>query len=83
MNERITGQMKGQIDCKRFYMPGVRVHSECPKCGKHFDNEFEGDSFNNPFANEPEKLYFYCDHCNEEWQVPVILKVSLEIISNG
>lgn len=28
----ISGEMIGEIECKRMYMPGVKIASACPKC---------------------------------------------------
>lgn len=64
---------KAELDVKRFYLPGVTITDHCPSCRKlrHFDGDSEYIS--NPILNEPEAVTMYCEDCEENWEVDVVL----------
>ncbi|NBS69905.1 hypothetical protein EBT31_13475 [bacterium] len=61
-------------DTKRLYMPGWRVKTACPKCGKRVSRSLENDYPSRDFGNVG-LLYFQCEAttpegtCDHEWQV--------------
>ena len=74
--------MDNEIDCKRFYIPGVVLKEKCPKCGKVVEKDLHHDEY----LSYPEvginNIDFYHDDedCEHEWTVPYTLKITLEKI---
>lgn len=66
---------------KRFYMPGYVLKSQCPKCGKGYENDFGDGYLSYPMANRPEVWNCCCQDwdCGGEWTVSVIVRVTLEL----
>lgn len=64
---KITGKAKGQLDIKRFNVPGIKIHSECPKCGTSQHKDLSSDYFFEPSINKTQKFNFYCEeYMNKE-----------------
>lgn len=77
---KIKGTCKGQMDDKRFKVPGVIVEDECPKCGAAWKADLGKDHYLcYPIVGKPYDLNGYCHKCQAEWSVRVILRVSLEV----
>lgn len=85
---KITGDSIGlELDVKRFYIPGVIVHSECPKCGSPKQADLGDDYLPFPVVGVPESIHFYCEseaegpdkYCDTEWAVEVILDLSVRL----
>lgn len=79
MNDmQIHGKFKGEIEVKRFYLPGIKFTELCPKCSEPW--EFDGDSeyISNPVVGEPEKVHAYCCECEHEWERKIVLNVTVE-----
>ena len=75
--DKIKGNF--QIDEKRVHVPFV-VKFECPKCGakgKHSLDEMDHLGF--PDINAPFDYDLYCNECDHEWSVEVILEVNLKL----
>lgn len=66
---------------KRFYMPGYVLLSTCPKCNKKHEQDLAQNYLSYPVVGSPSLVYFCCDDddCNHEWQVEVVVRVSLEL----
>ena len=80
MADKITGLADGQtINCKRFYLPGVTIETECPTCGQKYVTDLGRDYLMYPLVNKPYEHYYYCGECDIEWSVPILLKISLEL----
>ncbi len=82
MNDIITGNPSGKIDEKRFYLPGVVVSGECPKCGEVSMTDLGFDYLDYPPMNQPFEMHRHCRECDEEWYISVKLNVSLELMEN-
>lgn len=67
------------LDVKRFYLPGVTVSDTCPKCKGHVVEDFGADYLSYPVANVEFEHSMYCQKCDHNWKVDMILRVSLEI----
>ena len=85
---RIEGSVKGEkIDVKRFYLPGIVVHSECPVCNSHKWMQLDVAYLSYPVVGSPEAIHFYCEsemegpkkYCDAEWTVEVILDISVRL----
>lgn len=73
---KITGQPKGEIEVKRFYLEGIEIEVICPNCS---NKKKWNDYLSYPDINIPTNLPCYCNECEHEWGETIILKVSLEI----
>jgi len=40
---RIEGECLEEIDCKRFYLKGIKAYSYCPKCNQERKLDFSQD----------------------------------------
>lgn len=77
----ITGTMKGELDVKRFYMPGVKIKCKCPACGAPWEMDMALDYLSYPSAGKPTNASGYCGKCEHEWPVMVIVRVTVEAAS--
>lgn len=66
---------------KRQNVP-YRVIDNCPACGKqHTIDLSKGDHYLScPVVGKPEEVYFCCKKCDHEWQVMVVVKITLELV---
>jgi hypothetical protein len=80
---KVNGKIEAgtEIEVKRFYLPGVKIQDECRKCGTTVVRNYETQYLNYPTANEAFDETLYCEHCDREWDVKLILNVSLEAAS--
>jgi len=70
-----------EMDDKRFYLPGVTVKANCPKCNKEhaFDLGEDPYSLSYPKIGEETEVYAECDDCDTELSVKVKLHVGIEV----
>jgi hypothetical protein len=53
---------------KRTYIPGVVLHSRCPKCGRPWKLDLGDDYLSYPETGKPTRITAYCEgKCHEEW----------------
>jgi hypothetical protein len=71
-----------EVGAKRFYLPGVVIVDTCPSCGVENRFDLSHQCLYYPSVNKPTPVSFCCV-CEHEWEVSVILRVSLEIIHVG
>ncbi len=64
-------------DCKRFYLPGVVLHQNCSKCNEILTWDGSDHYLGYPVVNKPFTLNFYCEECNTDTKIQVVLNVSL------
>lgn len=85
---RIT-KSKGKIkdtDIKRLYLPFV-VKDKCPKCGKEVSEDLNTNYLSYPSFNKTHYITMAHEEwdddgnevCYEEWEIPVVIDVSLKI----
>ena len=73
-----------EVNIKRFYIP-FEVTTTCPKCGHVNTVDLNNEYLSYPILGEPDKVYFSCynedkeDYCEEEYEVEVILNLSLKL----
>lgn len=77
MARLLKGSIKGPIDVKRFYLPGLEIEDDCPKCGVLW--KFNGDYISYPVAGEEIDLHAYCQDCNNEWSIKIQLQVTITL----
>lgn len=68
------------VDVKRFDAPAI-LSGECPKCGHKIEIDYStGHHYlSYPTANESFQETLYCGECQHEWNVSMILRISLEL----
>ncbi len=77
---KINGTCDGQIEEKRFRLPGVAIEAECPNCQHPNINNLGGDDYLTfPWANKPFAYYLCCRECDHEWTINVVLNISLTL----
>jgi hypothetical protein len=78
---RVKGKARGQLDVKRFYLPGVTISDDCPKCRREvaYPLSTGNDRYlSYPIVGEPSDFHFYCHECGAEWTVRLLLTISLK-----
>lgn len=73
---KIEGQVKGQSETKRFYLPGIKVSDECPKCGETNIWDGSDEYISYPLFGTPFEFNFCCA-CEAEWSKLVTLNLAL------
>lgn len=65
---------------KRFTLDGVVLYKKC-KCGNIMEKDLEGGYLSYPCVGYPEKLYLYCENCEEEYEeaLKVTVRINLEV----
>ena len=76
---RVTGKMYGEIDCKRFYMPGVELMALCPKCGAGCGILYDTQYLSYPVANEWTTETLVCPDCEPHFEFPVKIRLKVEL----
>jgi len=67
-----------EIDCKRLRIPFILTET-CPKCEAEIEQDFSDDHYlSNPVPNEVFKHGLWCPECDHEWEVALVLNISLE-----
>jgi hypothetical protein len=67
-----------ELTVKRLTLP-VRLDVLCPDCNQIGIHDFEDNYLSYPILNEAECTGYYCEHCDEEFEFDVTLRVSLEV----
>ena len=65
-------------DTKRFYMP-AKLEMPCPKCHTVLKQDLREDYFSYPNFNKPFDHNLYCATCDDEREVMLVVKISLEL----
>ena len=79
MNEILGTIQSHELDIKNFELPGVKLKSKCPKCGHENTNDLT-DTGDYPIVNGPWDIYILCDKCDYEWNVPVLITLSIKTL---
>lgn len=70
---------KCEIGVKRLTLPGVVVKDNCPKCQKAFEHDLSHSCLYYPELNAPTSVGFYCEGCEHEWEVAILLTVGVQL----
>ena len=79
---KITGSVKKDaLDVKRLLLKGLILEDECPQCKSKVENDFgDGTGYlSYPTPGIPENVYLYCEDCDHEWDVKVVLDINLKL----
>jgi len=66
------------LNIKRFYLP-FKIEKECPNCKTKCIVDLNMNYLSYPTVNVKKQQYFYCENCEQEFEVDIILKISLDI----
>ena len=73
---KVEGSVELQI--KRFYLP-IDLKVNCPHCGVDMVIELDSaDYLSYPIVNGKEEIAGCCDHCDNEYEIDVTLKIEVE-----
>jgi len=76
---KIIGSVNGQMDIKRFHLPGVKIEDNCPDCLKPIHWNGDSDYLGYPKLNSPVDFYFNCTDCGKSWTVQGSLAISINL----
>lgn len=76
-----SGEDAFDIEVKRFYIPGSKIEDVCPKCQAPTSRDCDDDYFSFPVANAPFSETLCCGECGAEWEVQLIIRISLEVVA--
>jgi hypothetical protein len=65
------------LGVKRLYLPGVTVEDRCPRCQRL--QQYEKPCLYYPEIGKPSRVTFVCEPCDQEWEVQVTVRLSLEL----
>lgn len=72
-----------EVSVKRFYLP-AKVRVDCPGCGHVCEVDLNSDQYlSHQMMNSPEEVYMYCDCCEEEWYVMIVLSLSVKLATSN
>lgn len=77
---KFKGQLKGEIEMKRFDLGGLEVMIICPACKNSWvwgRNEY----LPHPEMNKHFEIDCYCEKCLHEWQETLFLEVELKAVT--
>lgn len=77
---QVHGKFKGEIEVKRFYMPGIKFTELCPECSEPWEWDGESDYISNPVVGKPETIHAYCQECEREWEGQILLEVKITVV---
>lgn len=66
------------IDVKRLQLPYI-IEGSCKECGEPFKIDLENDILYYPKLNEPTEVYYYCEKCVENYEVKIIIDITVKI----
>lgn len=75
------------LDIKRFYVPGCKITSKCPKCGATVEKDLGQHYLSYPSLDKPTEVDFYCDDdrggCDNEWTGLVQVSIEIKAVAPG
>jgi len=79
---RLSGIL-GSVDLGRKHVKlfGLVLESKCPKCARTYARE--EISLESPSTDVSSLIEFYCESCDEDWKVPVVIRMKVEIANNA
>ncbi len=69
---------KFEIEVKRFYVP-LKITVNCPHCNEEKKIDLRDDYLSYPTLNEPEAIYQYCEHCENEFEFDATIRMSVDV----
>jgi len=76
--ENVKLNDKFEVDVKRFYIP-LEVLLNCPHCNKEKKVDLSDDYISYPTVNQAEAIEQYCDHCDNEFEFDLTLRMSADV----
>ena len=74
---KIEGTMKGRIDCKRFYMPGITFIQNCPQCGKTIKEDMRDMYLSYAVVGKPFIYDMWCSDCDTNWEEELFIELNI------
>ena len=76
---KIEGVCNGIELDKRFYLPGVVLSDECPKCKEIVEKDLGDDYLSYPVVGKPYTIDLYCEPCDHYWVGKVLVEVTIKV----
>jgi len=70
-----------ESDTKRFYMKGAFVEVDCVKCNRPVKLDLSERPLSYPVFNKAFVEHIYCEDCDIDMPVKLILNLSLELVT--
>lgn len=74
----LIGKVPDDFNEKRFYFKGV-IKVKCPKCQEQIEHDFEDQYLSYPEIGKPAILDLYCEKCDSNFEMPIIVK-SIDVV---
>jgi len=74
---KIEGQFHGEIDQKRFYMPGTKFIDTCRVCQRQAIWDGKQEYLSYPDVGKPIDFDWYCPDCGNEWNTKILIQISI------
>lgn len=68
-----------ELSIKRFYVPGTIIKDTCPNCKTLIENNLDDHYIYYPKFNEKINYPFYCNECEHEWNVGIIITIQISL----
>lgn len=78
MNEIKSAKIPFYPDIKRFHVPVV-IKSNCPNCDVQSERDLKEKYLSYPPVGEPFGVGMYCEHCDRNWEIAIILNITIEL----
>ncbi len=65
------------INVKRLYLDGVGFEEPCPNCHKPHAVDLGESCLSHPQVGVPEEVFFYCEDCDIEYDIDVVLNITV------
>jgi len=78
---KVIGEISGQSEEKRFYLPGLKVEDECPNCKKLHTWDGDHDYISYPIFGDKASVdfHFYCEDCDKNWDVKGSIGITIKL----
>ena len=80
MTCKVTGTAYGEIDVKRFYIPGIKIKGKCKHCGKKVVFDLSEHYITNPVIGGTNQEWFYCEACDQNTELNIKIDISVTVI---
>ena len=71
-------KLKESLEVKRFYFDG-KLEVDCPGCKSKMTRDFSDDYLSYPTFGDEQTWYFYCNECDDEFEMPGRLEATIDI----
>lgn len=79
--ETVFGELKDALaGIKRCYVGDMVIEMPCPNCKNIIMNDFEEQYLSYPVVGRKDYIYFYCENCSSEFELPIKIKSAKMVV---